>query len=222
MSQSIEVQVVGGILCADFNEGRLIIDTGSPVSLGPDTTIQLLGCAIQLNSTIGNYAWAQIQESLPFDAVGLIGVDAFSESSLGFDLTNDTLALLEMPVEGNHEPFIMGSPVIRCQVGEENLLAVLDTGAGLSYLRDAQLATFGKSLGRTRDFHPLLGEFEVDTVECSVMVGDQSVTEVFGLANEDLQRLMQIATIDGILGTSFFAHGVVEVDFANEIVGLSI
>ena len=222
MSQSIEVQVVEGILCADFNEGRLIIDTGSPVSLGPDTTIQLLGCAIQLNSTIGNYAWAQIQESLPFDAVGLIGVDAFSESSLGFDLTNHTLALLEMPVEGNHEPFIMGSPVIRCQVGEENLSAVLDTGAGLSYLRDTLFATFGKSLGRTRDFHPLLGEFEVDTVECSVMVGDQSVTEVFGLANEDLQRLMQIATIDGILGTSFFAHGVVEVDFANEIVGLSI
>jgi len=116
----------------------------------------------------------------------------------------------------------MGSPVIRCQVGEENLLAVLDTGAGLSYLRDAQLATFGKPLGRTRDFHPMLGEFEVDTVECSVMVGDQSVTEVFGLANEDLQRLMQIAKIDGILGTSFFVHGVVAVDFANEIVGLSI
>ncbi|MDA0894537.1 MAG: hypothetical protein O3A68_06410 [Proteobacteria bacterium] len=221
MSQSIEVQVVEGILCADFNEGRLIIDTGSPVSLGPDTTIQLLGCAVQLNSTIGNYAWAQIQESLPFDAVGLIGVDAFSESSLGFDLTNDTLALLEMPVEGNHEPFVMGSPVIRCQIAEENLLAVLDTGAGLSYLRDVRLATFGKSLGRTRDFHPMLGEFEVETVECSVMVGDQSMTEVFGLATKDLQRLMQMAKIDAILGTSWFSKCVIEIDFKNELVGLT-
>lgn len=222
MSHSIEVQVVEGILCADFNEGRLIIDTGSPVSLGPDIAVQLLGCAIQLNSTIGNYAWAQIQESLPFDAVGLIGVDAFSESSLGFDLSNDTLAWLEMPVQGDHESFVMGSPVIRCQIGEENLLAVLDTGAGLSYLRDARLATFGKPLGRTRDFHPILGEFEVDTVGCSVMVGDQLVTEVFGLATEDLRRLMQVASIDAILGTSWFQKCVVEIDFKNELIGLSI
>jgi len=130
--------------------------------------------------------------------------------------------LLETPVEGNHEPFIMGSPVIRCQVGEENLLAVADTGAGLSYLRDAQFATFGKSLGRTRDFHPMLGEFEVDTVECSVMVGDQSMTEVFGLATEDLERLMQIAKIDAILGTSWFQKCVVEIDFQAELVGLTV
>ena len=34
MSQSIEVKVCDGILCADFNEGRLVVDTGSPVSLG--------------------------------------------------------------------------------------------------------------------------------------------------------------------------------------------
>ena len=221
MNQSIEVQVVEGILCADFNEGRLIIDTGSPVSLGPDIAVQLLGCAVQLNSTIGNYAWAQIQESLPFDAAGLIGIDAFSESSLGFDLTNNTLALLEMPVEGNHEPFIMGSPVVRCQIGEENLLAVLDTGAGISYLRNAQLAAFGKPLGRTRDFHPMLGEFEVDTVDCSVMVGNQSVTEAFGLATEDLQRLMQMAKIDAILGTSWFQKCVIEIDFKSELVGLT-
>jgi hypothetical protein len=221
MSQSIEVQVVEGILCADFDEGRLIIDTGSPASLGPDIAVQLLGCAIQLNSTIGNYAWGQIQESLPFEAVGLIGVDAFSGSSLAFDLTNGTLALLEMPVEGSHEPFIMGSPVVRCQIGEENLLAVLDTGAGLSYLRDSRFASFGKPLGGARDFHPMLGELEVDTVDCSVTLGNQSMTEIFGLATEDLQRLMQMSKIDAILATSWFEKCVIEIDFKNELVGLT-
>ena len=46
MSQSIEVNVCEGILCADFNEGRLIIDTGSPVSLGPDIAVRVLGSVV--------------------------------------------------------------------------------------------------------------------------------------------------------------------------------
>ena len=68
----------------------------------------------------------------------------------------------------------------------------------------------------------MLGEFEVDTVDCSVMVGNQSLTEVFGLATEDLQRLMKMAKIDAILGTSWFQKCVVEIDFKNELVGLTI
>ena len=48
VSQSIEVNLMDGVLCADFNEGRLIIDTGSPVSLGPDVAIQILGNSVQL------------------------------------------------------------------------------------------------------------------------------------------------------------------------------
>jgi hypothetical protein len=68
----------------------------------------------------------------------------------------------------------------------------------------------------------MLGEFEVDTVECSMMVGDQSMTEVFGLATEDLERLMQMAKIDAILGTSWFQKCVVEIDFNNELVGLTV
>jgi hypothetical protein len=54
------------------------------------------------------------------------------------------------------------------------------------------------------------------------MVGDQSMTEVFGLATKDLQRLMQMAKIDAILGTSWFQKSVVEIDFKNELVGLTI
>jgi len=55
-----------------------------------------------------------------------------------------------------------------------------------------------------------------------VMVGDQSMTEVFGLATEDLERLMQIAKIDAILGTSWFQKCVVEIDFQAELVGLTV
>ena len=88
MSQSIEVKVCDGILCADFNEGRLVVDTGSPVSLGPDMTVQILGNAVQLSPSFGSYTWASIQQALPFEAVRLIGVDLFSDLTLGFDVGN--------------------------------------------------------------------------------------------------------------------------------------
>tara|TARA_B100001093_G_C26838805_1_gene1019587 strand:- start:86 stop:757 length:672 start_codon:yes stop_codon:yes gene_type:complete len=219
VSQSIEVTVCSGILCADFNEGRLVIDTGSPVSLGPDMTVQILGNVIQLSSSFGSYTWASIQQSLPFEAIGLIGVDAFTDSTLGFDVGNQTLAQIDAEITGNSEAFIMGSPVIGCQIGEEKLRCLLDTGAGLSYLRDFQITVSGQALGKRKDFHPLLGQFDVETVACSVIVGQHLITEVFGIVTESLMPLMESAQIDGILGTSFFEKGVIEIDFSNEVVG---
>ena len=222
MSQSIEVNVCEGILCADFNEGRLIIDTGSPVSLGPDIAVRVLGSVVQLNSSFGAYAWAEIQNSLPFDAVGLIGVDAFSDATLGFDVANQTVARIEPPIEGVEASFVMGSPVIDCQIGEDKLRCVLDTGAGLSYLKQHEVARLGQSLGRQHDFHPMLGSFDVETVACPIVVGGQSLTETFGLPTEQLRRLMDAANIDAILGTSFFEKSLVEIDFKNEVIGIAL
>ena len=222
MSQSIEVIVCQGILCADFNEGRLVIDTGSPVSLGPNIAVKILGAGVQLSLGFGNYTWESVHQSLPFDAVGLVGVDAFSGSAIGFDVGNQILTRIDGPIEGDPVPFAMGSPVIECSIGEERLRCVLDTGAGLSYLRDSQRAVLGQKNGSQTDFHPILGEFEVDTVACSLMAGGKLTTEIFGLATDNLLALLENAGVDGILGTSFFAQGVVEVDFTNEIVGLSM
>ncbi len=222
MSQSIEVNVCEGILCADFNEGRLIIDTGSPVSLGPDIAVRVLGSVVQLNSSFGAYAWAEIQNSLPFDAVGLIGVDAFSDATLGFDVANQTVVRIASPIEGIKTSFVMGSPVIDCQIGEDKLRCVLDTGAGLSYLKQHEVARLGQSLGQQHDFHPMLGSFEVKTVACPIVVGGQSLTEPFGLATEQLGRLMDAANIDAILGTSFFEKSLVEIDFKNEVIGIAL
>lgn len=222
MSQSIEVNVCEGILCADFNEGRLIIDTGSPVSLGPDIAVRVLGSVVQLNSSFGAYTWTEIQNSLPFDAVGLIGVDAFSDATLGFDVANQTVVRIASPIEGIKTLFVMGSPVIDCQIGEDKLRCVLDTGAGLSYLKQHEVARLGQSLGQQHDFHPMLGSFDVETVACPIVVGGQSLTETFGLATEQLRRLMDAANIDAILGTSFFEKSLVEIDFKNEVIGIAL
>lgn len=222
MSKSIEVIVREGILCADFNEGCLIIDTGSPVSLGPDIAVRILDSVVQLNSSFGSYGWAEIQKSLPFDAVGLIGVDAFSDAALGFDVANNTLARLEASIAGNKTAFVMGSPVVQCQIGEDRLSCVLDTGAGLSYLRSDKTAVFGKALGKQRDFHPMLGEFEVETVACTLVIGGQSLTEIFGIATTELRQLMDAGNIDALLGTTFFQQSLIEIDFQNEIVGMTL
>ncbi|MEC8694747.1 MAG: hypothetical protein VXX88_06235 [Pseudomonadota bacterium] len=222
MPESIEVGLRGGILCADFNEGCLIIDTGSPVSLGPDIPVCVLGSVIHLNSSFGSYAWTEIQEGLPFDAVGLIGVDAFSDAVLGFDVANNTLARLDISIDGDETAFVMGSPVVHCQIGEERLRCILDTGAGLSYLRSDETAVFGKALGKQHDSHPMLGKFEVETVACTLVVADQSLTETFGIATAELCQLMETANIDAILGTTFFQQSLIEIDFQNEIVGMTL
>ena len=67
----------------------------------------------------------------------------------------------------------------------------------------------------------MLGSFEVETVACAIVAGDQSVTETFGLATDELNQLMETANIDAILGTSFFQQSLIEIDFKNELVGIT-
>ena len=152
----------------------------------------------------------------------MIGVDAFSDVVLGFDVANNTLARLDVAIDGDKTTFVMGSPVVQCQIGEERLSCVLDTGAGLSYLRSDETAVFGQALGKQHDFHPMLGELEVETVACTLVVGEQSLTETFGIATAELRQLMNTANVDAILGTTFFQQSLIEIDFHNEIVGMTL
>jgi hypothetical protein len=222
VSQSIEVNLMDGVLCADFNEGRLIIDTGSPVSLGPDVAIQILGNSVQLLPNLLNYSWEQIKATLPFEAAGLVGVDAFTGSVISLDLKNSTLAVLGESIEGPMSSFIMGSPAIRCQIGEESVLCVVDTGAGLSYLTERELCESSRFVGLEQDFHPILGSFEVETYELPVTINGKTIVEKFGLAPAELKTMLEMVDVGGILGTSFFAHGVLNIDFKNEVVAFDV
>jgi len=91
----------------------------------------------------------------------------------------------------------------------------------LSYLKRREVASLGQALGKQHDFHPILGSFEVETVACAIVVGEQSVTETFGLATDQLGQLMETAKIDAILGTSFFQQSLIEIDYKNELVGIT-
>ena len=222
MSESIEVVVREGILCADFNEGCLIIDTGSPISLGPDIPVRVLGSVVQLNSNFGSCAWTEIQDSLPFDAVGLIGVDAFSDAVLGFDVANKTLKRLDVSIDGDENYICHGVPRGAMPDWRGTVELCSRHWCWIVISRSDETAVFGQALGKQHDFHPMLGELEVETVACTLVVGEQSLTETFGIATAELRQLMNTANVDAILGTTFFQQSLIEIDFHNEIVGMTL
>ena len=116
----------------------------------------------------------------------------------------------------------MGSPAIRCQIGEESVLCVVDTGAGLSYLTERELCESSRFVGLEQDFHPILGSFEVETYELPVTINGKTIVEKFGLAPAELKTMLEMVDVGGILGTSFFAHGVLNIDFKNEVVAFDV
>ena len=55
----IAVVLENGVLSAHMDAKRLVIDTGSPSSLGSDEIISVFGRAVRLSSTLMGYPWSK-------------------------------------------------------------------------------------------------------------------------------------------------------------------
>ncbi len=217
----IEIYLEQGVLSADFDEGRLVIDTGSPYSLGPNIDIQLLGRVIRLQPSLIGFPWSRIQESMPFNAVGLIGVDAFVESTFCLDISGGALRLTDQRIDGESMEFAIGSPTVHCAIASTIQRCIIDTGAKMCYITDAELANAGDYAGQAEDFHPLLGEFTVETYDLPMSLFGIDAIERVAVAPPALAMQLQALNIGGVIGTSLLARGVLTIDFRSQVIDFS-
>lgn len=75
-----------GILCIDSDGDTIILDTGSPVSLGNGSTLDLDGVSIKTQLSILGHDWQAIEESVPFSVKALVGTDQIGSKSLCINL----------------------------------------------------------------------------------------------------------------------------------------
>lgn len=218
----LAVSLEQGVLTTIINGQCMVIDTGCPSSLGVNETIDVLGRSVFLNSSLMGYPWSRIQESFRFPVSGLIGVDAFSDSTVCLDIGGGSLKLSHLPVQGESVEFLMGSPTVHCSVSGSIQNSIIDTGAKLCYAADREVIRGGDFAGIAEDFHPLLGAFEVETYELSIGLFGYDIVERVAVAPERLALQLSAMNIGAVVGTNLISRGVLTIDFQRQCVAFDL
>ncbi len=205
----------------DVNGRKILLDTGSPKSMGSG---KFLGYPLTSMSDMLD----EISEHIGENIDALLGGDILSCYRMKIDFERKEVVLDNGAVPNtsgaaNKFPltFIMSVPVIRGLIGGEDVIAVIDTGAKVSYAgRDF---VGNANLIRTiRDFYPMMGEFDTPIFENDFRFGDIEGTHEWGTLPKMLEMgLLGQLGCQAIIGFDWlkqFSGGLAVIDYPNKTI----
>ena len=213
----MRASLYSGVVCVDLDGRLLILDTGSPVSLGDGSTHVLDGIACQTHPSLLLYSWDSVRESIPFDVSALIGTDQLEQSAFKLDINNSRFEWTPPFNEGKPMKQMTGVPVVGVQLMESEHSFFLDTGASITYVTSERLLEGFDRVGEMEDFHPLIGKFTAPIYDGTVDFAGVSMNTRLGVLPSVFSMSMEPFGITGILGTDILSKGVLSLDLKNEL-----
>jgi len=203
--EALPAELIAGHLIVRLGEARLLLDTGSPVSITSGRAIVIGGHPVQSEAVHPGASIADLRQLTGVVIDALIGMDVLSRFDIAFKLRRAIVKLREpglpgskgrsMPIE-----IVDSIPIVSLSIDGRTRRLFFDTGAPVSYLIDASLAD-RPSVGRVPDFYPGFGPFETDQYEIPVDLANQTRGLRFGRLPEALESGVRALGVDGILGT---------------------
>jgi len=215
----MRVSLHNGVLCAELDSGPVILDTGSPVSLGDGSTYMLDGVACQTQLSLLLYSWDSVRESIPFNATALIGTDQLEQSAFELDVRASTFDWIPSLKKGKPLKRMTGIPLVDVHLMGVEHSFFLDTGASITYVTDESRLSSCTRVGDVDDFHPLIGKFTSPLYEAMIVFAGETVSTKIGVLPRLFSMSMEPFGVTGILGTDVLAKGVLSLDLHNELFG---
>ena len=206
-----------GILCIESDSDTIILDTGSPVSLGTGDTIDLGGVPIETQTSILGYSWESVKDSLPFSVSALVGTDQIGANSISINLEEQSAIWGEALNNGFAMEMMAGVPVISATLNGKPGRFFFDTGASICYVIDDQFIEGCNSVGEFEDFHPMLGKFATRLFSAPLNMNEQPIDVNVGILPDEFSAMMTPFGIDGIIGTNSILKQAIQLDFTNNL-----
>lgn len=215
-------RLVNGVLFTDIEGASVVIDTGSPISVGAQAEWLFLNQVHQLSPDAIGITPAYLSREIGAPVDILMGSDILKKVYLTIDLQSELLHFSHNPLlrGGIRIPFktLMGTPILRAKVAGQELDMFFDTGAKLTYVESQVVAGY-TPIGEEQDFYPTIGRFTTPVYELPVEIGGLTLSLRVGILPPMLEKTMQVTGKRAILGTEILQHYVVSLAYPdNELV----
>jgi len=198
------LQLREGHLFLEVDGDRWLIDTGAPASFGQSGAV-IDGRRFEVGATSAGLDASKLSAMVRVECRGLFGADVLSHLDWIFDPVRGVARVSagELAHTGSRVPLemFMGIPIVEAGIGAGTCRMFFDTGAQISYLEDDRLAAW-PARGRTTDFYPGIGEFEVEVHEVEIRLGGARRQVRCGALPAPLQGMLAMAGTAGIVGNA--------------------
>ncbi len=198
---------INGHILVEIDQDRVLIDTGSPHSVGNRPSFTFMGSEHRLQPSFQGTTVDQIGDLVGTRITVLMGADILSRYDMRLHLDGGTVTFTtdSLPIgrRAAHLDFFTGVPIVEVEVGGRPRRLFFDTGAKLSYLHSSLTADLPK-VGREQDFFPGFGEFAVELAEQPVGLCERVLSLRFGSLPMLLEIALLLAGVEGILGSAVF------------------
>ena len=204
-----------------FNSGHLFIevdrelwlfDTGAPTSFGESGEITIDDKCFRLGVSYMGLSASTLSHYTGVECRGLIGADILGKFDHLLDVPSGKITISTGNLEhtGNTLPVsdFMGIPILTARISGCDYRMFFDTGAQISYLQDDAITGFPPA-GNITDFYPGVGQFQTDTYQVQVGLGDCAFTLRCGTLPGLLGVTLMMADTSGIIGNQITENRVV-------------
>ena len=225
MIQTFKIDLYDGHLIFDYEGQKVLVDTGSPVSISRNSRFNFLGQEHKCMTSFGGNDITTISELMGYNIDVLMGMNMIEKYCLLIDYKNETVAfsMENIPFEPR-----CSTPIIQGQMGEicitlmingQRINLALDTGARISYIDKS--FTLGKNKIETRDdFNPLVGQFQTPIYAMEASIEEQEFPVNFGVLPAMLAMPLKLIGIYGAIGFDLFNSFVVLLDFKTNVLSI--
>ena len=200
---------------------KLLIDTGSPISISNEGEIEIFGMTYRSSESYLGLNIEGISKGVGYDLNALIGGDILKNHIFQIDFKNRLFTTWDsFPIEGiNLEENIdidlfMDIPIIEIFVKQNPIRSFLDTGAKISYLNKRHTKELD-AVDNKEDFYPTFGRFNTPIYELPINFYDREIFLNFGVLPDALEASLSMANTKAIIGNDIFSHFSLIFHYAN-------
>ena len=204
-SHEYPVAVLGGHLMLWHDSQVLLLDTGSPVSIGRGPSWRFLGRDFPLESSYNGMTTEELSETLSTQIDVLLGADVLAQFRVTIDTETGLVAfgddewLAGARVLPLHT--VGGLPVVDVTLAGRSRRLLLHTGATVSCLASRDTDPY-PCVGTARDLYPGLGEFATDVRVVPITFGSHTDELECGSLPMALERALLSVGVHGLVGTN--------------------
>jgi hypothetical protein len=210
------IDLVDNHILFDHAHMKVLLDTGSPASVGDGQQWEFLGEPVVLRQDFAGWPLDKLRSIGGLDFDILLGMDLVGKHRVKFDLHAGIIVFDPgEPLPGFttlQTDDVMG--IVKVPVGLEGTEseALIDTGAKLSYI-PWQLHARQQVTGIQQDFYPGFGRFETDVRPVTIDFAGKQIELVCGILPNALAALLPAGNNVCILGGDLFKQFILEFDF---------